>query len=289
MTRFASLLCVLLCALPLPAAADDGIKLTQAGTGPTAPLRYAFKKGQKVTGTVASSMTMKLTMGGQTAPENRLPDVTQTVSLVVSTANGSGTFGFTGSITKVTVAKGGEPNITKALEEQFKTLAGSKFSFTMSNRGVVSDVNVELTKDAPPQLRDTVDGTLNAIRQLIPVLPEEPVGAGAEWTSRAELKVGFVTAQQDGTYKLTARKGDSITVEASTKQSAPRQRVAMPGMPPGQTAELTSLAGTSTGSSTVSLGKVGSVGKLASKVKMAISAQGQSMQMEMGADMALKL
>jgi hypothetical protein len=265
--------------------APGGVKVQNTGAAPLTALRYAFKKGQQMKGKVQSDMTMAMTIGMQAMPKAEMPTVTQDLTLVVSEVDAAGNFHLDGEIKKVIVAKKGDPKMVTALETQLKPLAGSKFFVTMTPRGAVVDARYDLPAGTQEQLRETLEGVVNGLKQVLPLLPEEPVGAGAEWSSQQKLKVSFADADQDAKFKLLNKRGDICEIIVTVAQRAGRQKVSLPGMQPGQTAELTKLNGNAQGVTKVSLSKPGVRGDVRSDISMEISAQGQSMNMDMGVAM----
>lgn len=289
MNRFAILLSLVFALAPLRASAEDTFKVTNAGTGTKTALRYAFKKGQKVKGKVESDMSMAMTIGAQSMPKADMPTVTQDMTLTVDSVDAAGNLQLTGVITKLTVSKKGEAQVVKAMEEQLKLLTGSKYIVTMTNRGALTGARYELPAGAPAQLQETIEGVVNGLKQLLPLLPEEPVGVGAEWTSHQKLKISFAQADQDATFKLKSKKGDTCELEVTVAQKAGKQKISLPGMPPGQSAELGGLTGNASGKTKVSLAKPSLAAEVKSDIAMQISAQGQAMNMEMGLVQRFKL
>ena len=115
---------------------------------------------------------------------------------------------------------------------------------------------------------------------------------GAKWdvasaTTKRGMKVQRVTH-----YTLVAREGDRCTVGIGISFTAPPQAMPLEGLPPGNTAELTSLVSEGTGESQIDLAKPlpdKSSVKTSSTMELAITQQGQKQPLTMKLDIAVKL
>ncbi len=63
------------------------------------------------------------------------------------------------------------------------------------------------------------------LRDLVPVLPTEPVGPGARWTATSVTEVDGAVVDQVATYTLTSLEGDAYVVEVSIEQTYRRGEV----------------------------------------------------------------
>ncbi|MEZ4254312.1 MAG: hypothetical protein R3A78_01140 [Polyangiales bacterium] len=278
---------------PIAAQADASqpapkLKVTNAGDGPKAQLRYAFKKGQKAKLTVASDMRMSMAVGDKSMPPMSLPTVTQTLKADVTgvAANGDTTLRL--EIVKAAVTGQGPDELVDQLKKEMDALAGAKVTLVFSTRGSQISSDIAPGPKASPQSTEMLDGVLGAIKQLIPYLPEEEVGAGATWEVAQPVAAKFGTVSQTAKYKLKGAKGDKMDVEWSIAQSAKSQKVPVPGAPPGTTATLKSLEGKGTGSGQLGLKKLGLAGDSSADVQLVMNTQGQDLKMGMSTAMKVK-
>jgi hypothetical protein len=90
-----------------------------------------------------------------------------------------------------------------------------------------------------------------ALRLLLPPLPDEPVGRGARWQARRRAQVGPASADENAVYTLTDLTDDRLRLAVKLALTGGEQSPRVTGLPPGATLKLTSLTGT--GSGTVEL------------------------------------
>lgn len=114
---------------------------------------------------------------------------------------------------------------------------------------------IALTDD-PSATRPDADATRDEwVQRWLGVavpLPAEPVGVGARWEVVTLLRTGGAVLKQTATYELTAATRDAWTIALTLERLGEHQRIDVPGLPPGASAELMGLRRTVTGTLTLS-------------------------------------
>jgi hypothetical protein len=187
--------------------------LTGTAAAQDVKLRYQFKEGDKPTYTMEQKMTMEMMIGAQAIKTtmNQVMDfnwdiksvdkdgkaqMTQTITRVKLTVDGpQGKAEFDSKDNK-------EPTdpIGKLLAPALKTLVGAEIAMTMDPRGQPTDIKLsdkfkEALKNNPaaqgPQAEMlSEDGIKKMMTQSGLILPEGAVKMGANWTNKAEMKLG---------------------------------------------------------------------------------------------------
>jgi len=88
-------------------------------------------------------------------------------------------------------------------------------------RGRVLFVYNDIPEDLDPQLVQSLKSSVQSLTQLMPMLPEEPVGVGARWSTRSTVETEAIRFTQEATHTLVAMEGDRITLETTIDQQAP--------------------------------------------------------------------
>ena len=278
--------------VPEAAMADvsDGgqIKILKAGAEPKQALRYAYKKGQKSTMTLESDMTMEMSIGDKSMPKMTLPTISQRLRLEVTGVDKDGNADFKGIIDNVKVAASAAPDMKAALEKELKQMNGTTVVGKFSSRGQTLSLDVKFGKDTSDQAKQQMEGVVTSLRQLMTVLPVEAVGPGAIWENSQVIKLNFGTANQKTKFEIKSLKGTNMELAATMEQTAAPQKVALPGAPAGAEAQLTSLKGTGNGNTKLDLTKIGIFGTMNAAIKVALSAQGQALNMAMTTAVRMK-
>jgi hypothetical protein len=94
------------------------------------------------------------------------------------------------------------------------------------------------TSGEPDSPRDELWQQLLAL--AVP-LPEEPIGIGARWEVRTDLRGGAALLTQHVTYELVAASADEWTIRVLARRIGEPQPASSDGLPPGTKAELVAL------------------------------------------------
>jgi hypothetical protein len=99
----------------------------------------------------------------------------------------------------------------------------------VDNRGrmLAGEFNEQTKRsDVPVRLLRMIVNTRETLTRVL--LPEEPVGLGARWESRRQIKAYGFDIQQVNTYTLVDRAGDEIMLNVTVQQLALPQSVEFP-------------------------------------------------------------
>lgn len=230
------------------------LKLLDAGAEPRQALRLRLASGHQEACT--TKMTMAGTSNGMPIP---VPSFTMAMTFNVQDVNDHGdahyVMGF-GDV-KVELGAGGQPGMQEAMDQAFGVLKRAKMAATLSARGELKDMTMELPEDVPDALRASLDSTLSSLKDVGPVvLPEEPIGVGARWQVGMTMSTGGLTLDQTAVYKLTARDGDRYELTYEIQQTGKPQEMHAPNLPPGAKLEVLSLTSKGTGAMAMDLTRI---------------------------------
>jgi hypothetical protein len=87
------------------------------------------------------------------------------------------------------------------------------------------------------------------------LLPEEPVGVGAQWEVKQKVNSQGMNMDQTTTYTLAAVNGDILTIKGVVAQQAGKQKISNPTMPQVKM-DVSKFSGSGRTSVTLDLAKV---------------------------------
>jgi len=137
------------------------------------------------------------------------------------------------------------PKARKAREEAVAAMRGFEGSYRVDSIGAVQEVLMSLPADASREVWGVAGDLKWALQQLGVPLPEEAIGAGAEWTVEHGVEQDGVDAREVSTLAITQLGKRLITIKKNVQQSAAPQTFRNPGS--STDAELSSLSGEGTG------------------------------------------
>jgi len=233
-------------------AADQvGVVVVDAGEAPMRALRYLPDVGQTEVVSMTLAREVEYRIDGSAAPAPSVPAMTttweQTVTKIEPGAHGA-RISFNLVYTGLEIAEGTQ----KALfERTYGPLIGMKGSGVMSDRGEI--LSFEHEGEATGPLGQHLQTMRQILLQLGLTLPEEPVGAGAEWVVEGERSRAGVTMLERARFRLTSVDGDRLEIEKSMEQSAGEQEMTAPG---GMTYQLLSSEGSGSARVKLSLNRL---------------------------------
>lgn len=204
----------------------SGVILVSAGAEPHEPLRYKFASDAKQT-------TIMRTTTSMVAPQQtvNLPTVEMTLELATGTLDAATQrIPVKGSLTNIDVkAKADEQSqkMAAAMGPGLQIIKGLNVSYVVDPLGKATDVKLSLGGASNPATDKLVDEMRRQFESLVPPLPEQPIGEGAEWQVIQRVSTG-VEILQWTTYKLTKKKGDKIKLTATVQQLAASANVVTP-------------------------------------------------------------
>lgn len=242
-------------ATPVPASSvPPRLTLLDHGAAPHTPLRYDLAAGTSQASAITINYQMALDMPGIPSPPLVMPVIHADVHTRVLEATDRG---FEVRLELATLATGPRPGVSftviDALDEALARVQGTTGITTLDRRGFQHGASLSMPDDVPAKIRQLLAETERQIQQMSPPLPEQPVGVGARWRVESQIVKLGVRIDRVASYQLVARTGDTATVEVTIAQSAAPQTVALPGIPGGATAQVTSLSSTGTGKLEIAL------------------------------------
>jgi hypothetical protein len=235
-------------------ASGKTVKLLSAGAEPRKILRLHPKAGDKQTAQLTIKMGMEMQMGENQAPAMKLPPMVMTMETTVKDVSSDGDISYDVVISDVTVTDepGGNPQMVEAMKTQVAAIKGLSGSGVTSSRGVSKKTEMKPPAGADGQTRQFMDQIKESFANVGAPFPEEAVGAGAKWETRAPIRSQGLTINQSSSYQLLSIEGDRVSAKVAINQSAANQKISNPAMP-NVKMDLVKMTGTSTGEATYDL------------------------------------
>lgn len=223
------------------------VALDAPGEGPAQVLRFRPAVGQRQTLRTVMEIGVAISVGDATPQESAAPPVAFDTETHVTEVAADGTFRVESRIVALNV--GGDPDDpgVRAYRAQLAPLTRLTGWTVVDPRGRVLGLELTVPDDLAPEMAQTVEGVRDAMRQLLPPLPEEPVAPGAQWHWEAPVTANGVTFTQHTSYTLRERDGDAFALDVRVTQSAQPQPLASPT--PSMTMELLEMRSRGTGTS----------------------------------------
>jgi hypothetical protein len=232
-----------------PASASPRAVLIDKGKAPRRLLRYAFKPGQAEKVSLLMTIGMEMEMAsGQSLPI-QMPPIEMILDLKVTEklSEHENRVKFTISKIDVKPSAGVQAGMVQTLRDQLAKAAGASGTVAIDDQGNSRDMTLSLPASMPAQMRQMMESSKQTMSQLSSPLPAEPVGRGARWDVHQVIAQNGLTIDQVAHFQLMSLKGNKMVLRTTLTQSANRQKVALPGMPAGASAELLSHRGTGSG------------------------------------------
>jgi hypothetical protein len=225
------------------------VKLVSAGKGRKAALKLTPKAGTKQS--TELSLDFK---GGQDGPPEtggKKDEVAPTVLILADietkevAADGLASFQMTVASVD-TKDKTGQKVSSADFKAELGSLIGATIAGSVGANGSAGDLKLRIEKpDA--KAAGALEFVKLSLLPMWPVLPAEPVAAGAKWTVTTKQKIADqLEVTKVVTYELVGKKGTAWTIKGSTKVSGEEQNV--------QGAKLGSITGTGTSEVTLTDG-----------------------------------
>jgi hypothetical protein len=274
-------------------AAKSVVTLLDPGSEPRAALRLHPTAGDKQTMAMTMKMAMSMTMAGNQVPAMNVPAMQITMDVTVKDISADGDITYNTVFTDATVAA--DTNTAPAMAAAMKTtlagLTGMTGTGTMTDHGIIKDMEMTVPPDASPQLSQMMEQMKGSMRSSSSPLPQEPVGAGAKWEYKSQVKSQGMTIDQTTTSELVSADGDHLTLRTTIAQNAANQQIESPSMP-GMKVDLTKMTGTGGGDATFDLGHIMPIAATLAEniqIAMAINTGQQKQPMNMSMTMNITL
>jgi hypothetical protein len=233
------------------------VKLLEAGAEPHQVFRLQVKpmETQKTKISARISMTMSAAeMPGQTM---KMPAITMKSVLTPKSVSAAGEINYEILIEDVEVAT--EPGVAAQIADSMReSLAGMKglvLVGTMTDRYLTKKMEARIPPGTDAQTREGMEQMKESFANTEFILPEEAIGVGAKWEVKEKVKEQGMMIDQTTRHELVSHGGGALAIKSSTTQSAANQKIPNPVMPTLK-ADLTKMAGTATGTSTMDLTKI---------------------------------
>ena len=207
----------------------NGVRLLDKGQRPRTELRYGIPAGTTTTSTTTFRVAT-LATSADNASLSVLP------GLRLDIVSGPAELTERGVKFAIDVVKS-EAVVPEDFDEDMADLLRSGASIVdqvggwveVDNRGrmLAGELNEQTKRsDVPVRLLRMIVNTRSTLTRVL--LPVEPVGLGARWESRQELKAYGFTVQQVNTYTLVDHVGDELMLNVTVQQLAVPQSIEFP-------------------------------------------------------------
>jgi hypothetical protein len=268
------------------------IKLLEPGAEPRRQLRYQLVKGAKETLIMTMNTSIQTKMPGMPTPAIKIPTMAMTMDLevteVLSQDEARYQFVMTGA--EVTGGDGVMPELVEATRTTLEQAKGMKGTAIVDSRGFNRDATMELPDTIAPQMRQTLENTMQGMDQMSSPLPQEAVGKGAKWELHQQIDQNGMKVDQVTLFELVELNGDKGKLTAKVTQKAGKQKIEGPGMM-GAKAELLQLDSTGSGVIQFNLAKLVPTSSIsiASDYSVKVDAMGQVQTMDAHLEMSVDI
>jgi hypothetical protein len=213
------------------AAAEDKLKVIEAGADPKAARKYTFaaNKVDKRLVTIQQEQQrggqrgggLTLAMSIDFTPKKVEPKATH----------------FEFKLTKVEVpAAGLPPAQQQQLTQALGGLSGLSGGFDLTPRGEVGEVSLQSDKQMQNPLAERVVQGISQITELLtPAFPDAPIGVGAKWERNQEVSEAGAKQTRKAHYVLKEVNAEGGVVDVDVEIKVPKRAVQARGVPPGTT------------------------------------------------------
>jgi hypothetical protein len=204
----------------------DPVLVLEYGILPRRPLRYAIEEGSVATSTMelsTSSMTTTTTAGEEFTSRPGLRFVVSS-GPAIKLPNGNARFDVRIVEAEAIMSPGVDPEVERDFIASAALLEEVGGWIEVNDRGITqrSELNqAAKNPNVPTRLLMTIFQARTSLARVI--LPDEPVGLGARWEARKQLKVYGFEIQQRDRYTLVDIVGDKLKLKIDISQTAPKQ------------------------------------------------------------------
>jgi hypothetical protein len=268
------------------------VKLITAGAEPRKALRLHPAAGDKQSLEMTMKMAMDMKMGEIQTPV-KMPIMKMVMDVTVKSVSPQGDIGYEMVMSDASVADDPDvlPQVADAMKASFASMKGMTGTGVTTSRGVSKAADIKVPAGADPQMKQAMEQMKESFSRISTAFPEEPVGLGAKWEAKTQIKSQGITIDQVSTYELASVDGERINAKTALTQSAANQKIQNPSMPAVKL-DLTKMTGTGAGETTVDLGKImplASTMEMHSNLSMGMNMAGQKQTMDMKMDLNVSL
>lgn len=229
--------------------APNRVVLDDPGGQPRQPLLLQVPAGTTNRVALVTKLGLKMTLDGESLPIGVVPSTRMVLTQEVDKVDPDGTTHYTVTFTDVAVldTPGADPSVVSQTGTALNELKGLKGTGTVDVHGALRESSFDTRSTTNPLLKSTLESVSSQISNLSAPFPSEPVGPGARWTATRSATINGITMNMTSRYTLRSRTGTRYEVEVVQDSSAPPGAAAIPNLPGGATASITSFTVHTTG------------------------------------------
>jgi hypothetical protein len=145
------------------------------------------------------------------------------------------------------------PSLLVEMRKGVAQLIGSTGHLVVDPLGLQSDLVLQVPAGIGQELTQFMNSARLAIGQMVVPMPLEPIGAGAKWEAVKTIVQDGISVREKTYFELVGLDGPRALIRTQTALTAEKQRIALPGLPDGVSAEVVSLRGSGSGQMEVDL------------------------------------
>lgn len=222
---------------------ETEVKLLNPGAEPREQLRFGIKAKQSQTTKIAMKVNVDTKLNGQPVPRVNTPAINLIMDVEVTKVeeNGDVYADFIYSDLEVAPDSETSPQVLEAVKAKIEQIRGLKGSIVFDNRGLTKTYEIYFPENADPDLKKSLQSTLNSLETTSNPLPLEAVGAGAQWEVTSVVNSGGINLKQIATYSLLQVKDQEVALDVVVQQQGNQQPIESSNLPPDVTATLQSF------------------------------------------------
>jgi hypothetical protein len=202
------------------------VVVLEYGLTPRMPLRYTIEEGSMATSTMELSISSMTTTTSAGEEFTESPGLRFVVSSgpAIKLPSGNARFDIGIVSAEAVTPPGVDPDVERDLDKSAALLEEIGGWIEVDDRGTIqrSELNqAAKNPNVPTRLLMTIVQARASLARVI--LPAEPVGLGARWEARKQLKVYGFELQQVDRYTLNDKVDDKLKLSIEIRQTAPKQ------------------------------------------------------------------
>lgn len=232
-----------------PRTAQPDIVLEDPGVQPRQPLLLHLRPGTTTSAALVSKAGIQLSVDGKPLPLGVLPNTRTVLTQQVDKVDSDGTIHYSVTLSDVAVidTPGADPAVVEQIQSTLGQLKGLKGTGTLDVHGGGQTGSIDTGNVTNPLLKSTLDSVSSQFSNLTAPFPREAVGVGARWTAKRSATINGITMNTTTHHTLRARAGDHYEIDVAQEAAAPPGSAAIPNLPGGTSAAITSFTLHSTG------------------------------------------
>ncbi len=238
-------------------AAVPRVTMLSAGKAPLAPLRLVLAPGTSH-GLMEFREELHQIIDGSPRNDSNTPPIRIPIDASVEAVSAKGDASVSTNYGDPTVVDDGslDANYRALMESALTALDGVTTTATVTPRNEWRDPQVSGTEQLDSTSAQLTEQLGSQLGYFTVVFPPEAVGVGGRWRTTTSLTAAGIDVVQTYDYTLRARQVNAVTIDVEYVQTAPRQRVSLPGVPKTARVDLTRYRVTGRGTVTIDLASV---------------------------------